>query len=170
MKKIIVLIAVIIIILVSRKENSIVIPYNATRFRIIANSNRIEDQINKTKVETTLTKYIEDIVKDKKPTEVKKTLLNNKTNIDNTIKETLKENNIDTNYKLSIGNNYFPKKIYHGITYDEGYYDSIVITLGKGNGLNWWCVMYPPLCLIDENKDSYEYTTIVKEILNKYKM
>jgi len=33
--------------------------------------------------------------------------------------------------------------------YKEGYYESLVVTLGDGHGKNWWCVMFPPLCFVD---------------------
>ena len=54
---------------------------------------------------------------------------------------------------------------------EEGYYESLVITLGKGNGENWWCVLFPPLCLMegeDNNTDEVEYKSFVKEMIDKY--
>ena len=68
-------------------------------------------------------------------------------------------------FDVNYGKNYFPEKTYKGINYDAGNYESLVITLGSGLGKNWWCVLYPPLCLIDENTNDVEYTTLVKEIL-----
>ena len=50
-------------------------------------------------------------------------------------------------------------------------YESLVITLGTGEGDNWWCVLFPPLCLVeaDENTTSdAEYTFFIKEIIDKY--
>ena len=70
-------------------------------------------------------------------------------------------------FDVNYGKNYFPEKTYKGINYDAGNYESLVITLGSGLGKNWWCVLYPPLCLIDENTNDVEYTTLVKEILKK---
>ena len=46
-----------------------------------------------------------------------------------------------------------------------------MITLGKGIGKNWWCVMFPPLCLLEaeeNNIDEVEYRFFVKEMLQKY--
>ena len=66
--------------------------------------------------------------------------------------------------------NYFPKKSYRGILYPEGEYESLIITLGKGLGENWWCVLYPPLCLIEDNdttSDS-EYRSFILDILNNW--
>ena len=48
-------------------------------------------------------------------------------------------------------------------------YESLVVTLGKGEGDNWWCVLFPPICMIEaEESTDVEYTTMVKEMMNKY--
>ena len=102
--------------------------------------------------------------------EIKKT-----TDIDNYIKNNIPTfrtilNNYQVQYDISYGDNFFPSKTYKGIKYPAGYYNSLVITLGQGLGENFWCVMYPPLCLIDENKNStdIEYKSYVKDVLLKY--
>ena len=67
--------------------------------------------------------------------------------------------------------NYFPEKEYHGVNYESGNYESLVITLGNGIGNNWWCVMFPPLCLLEaknENTDEINYKFYVQEIIEKY--
>ena len=63
------------------------------------------------------------------------------------------------------------KKEYKEVIYNEGNYESLVITLGNGYGDNWWCVLFPPLCLIDaKEKDlsNVEYKLYINEILNNY--
>ena len=67
--------------------------------------------------------------------------------------------------------NYFPEKEYKGLTFDEGKYESLVITLGSGVGKNWWCIMFPPLCLLEakeNNLNEVEYKSYVKTMLDKY--
>ena len=64
-----------------------------------------------------------------------------------------------------------PEKEYEGVTIPSGNYESLVITLGSGLGDNWWCVMFPPLCLLeakDNNTENIEYKFLVQEILEKY--
>ncbi len=97
------------------------------------------------------------------------------TDIDNYIKNNMTTlqtilDNYQVKYNISYGNNFFPSKTYKGIKYPAGYYNSLVITLGQGIGENFWCVMYPPLCLIDESKNTtdIEYKSYVKEVLLKY--
>jgi stage II sporulation protein R len=51
------------------------------------------------------------------------------------------------------GNFKFPRKIYEDIVLPEGYYDAVRIEIGKAEGKNWWCVMFPPLCFVDFGQD-----------------
>lgn len=169
MKKILIVIAIIVSILCINKDESIVIPNNAIRFRVVANSNKLEDQLIKNNISVSLQEYIFDLTKNAKSAkETKEILLKNKENIDSIVQKYLDINNINEKFNVSIGNNYFPKKSYKGIDYDAGYYDSIVVNIGASKGLNWWCVIYPPLCLIDEKKEDVEYTTLVTELLEQF--
>ena len=63
---------------------------------------------------------------------------------------------------------YFPEKEYRGLKYNEGYYESVVISIGKAEGDNWWCVLFPNLCFVDlETKDNVEYKSWIVEKINK---
>ena len=54
------------------------------------------------------------------------------------------------------------------IKYKEGYYESIVITIGNGEGNNWWCFLFPNLCLVDlQNKTDIEYKSWLVKQINK---
>lgn len=171
MKKILIIISIAIMILVSTKEETIIIPESSIRFRVIANSNTLEDQTNKNKISKNLSSYIYDLIKDSKDKEdAQNTLNENYKDIEEYVNNYLVMNNIDNRFKLNIGRNFFPKKEYKGVTYNAGYYDSIVLSLGEASGINWWCVMYPPLCLLDEEQEDYQYTSLVQELLQKYKI
>ena len=82
------------------------------------------------------------------------------------VDKTLKDNNYNKDFHINYGKNYFPEKTYKNVVYPEGFYESLVITLGDGKGQNFWCVLFPPLCLIDE--DNVEYKSIIKEVIDKY--
>lgn len=166
MKKILIILAVIISISCILKDDSIVIPDNAIRFRVIASSNSVEDQTIKNELSKSLQKEIYELTsKATSAEETKEILLTNYNYLDNYIKTYLNNKNVSYNYNLKVGKNYYPKKSYKGIEYEAGYYDSINVELGNNRGVNWWCIIYPPLCLIDENTTDYEYTTLVKELL-----
>ena len=167
MKKtlILIIIAFIVVILVNKKNDNIIIPTNSIRIRIIANNTEDKSVKDKIKVKKNVERKLYSLLKDvKNVNEAKKIIDNNMDELNIVVKETTDD------YKINYGLNYFPKKVYKGIIYDEGYYDSLVITLGEGNGNNWWCVLFPPLCLLDDNDntDDVKYKFFVKELIDKY--
>ncbi len=146
------------------------IPDEAIRFRVIASSNSPTDQQLKIKVKLEIEKELAAILKDKKNfLSADTAIYNNMEIIKNKVKTILqKEKNMET-FEINYGNNYFPEKNYNGIKYEEGKYNSLTITLGNGLGENWWCILFPPLCLLDENDyDEADYSFYVKEVLDDY--
>lgn len=174
MKKImIVLILLTIAFLISNeKSTEVLIPKEAIRFRVIANSNTKIDQMNKRKITSNLEQDLSNLLKDSNSlVQTRMTLKNNIGKFQTNIEQTLKENNIQEDYTIDYGNHYFPEKKYKGVTYPEGEYESLVVTLGNGAGENFWCVLFPPLCLLEAEEggnDEVEYSSFVKEVLDKY--
>lgn len=167
MKKIIVcLFIVTVLVLVNKEETKVLIPEDAIRFRIIANSNSIEDQKEKIEIRNELEPIIGDILTNSTTKEETKNEINN-----NLYKINHVIDNFNTTYDVNYGLNFFPEKNYKGVTYKEGNYESLVITLGDGLGDNWWCVLFPPLCLLEANETNYDditYTSYIQELINKY--
>lgn len=150
--------------------SSLAIPDEALRIRVIANSNSEYDQEIKNTVKENIQFKLYDLLKDTKGIEEARKVINtNLPNIDSEVNKTLQTLNYELGYEINFGLNYFPSKEYKGTTYEEGYYESLVITLGEGQGDNWWCVLFPPLCLLEAEEDTdVEYTSFVKELLDKY--
>ena len=166
MKKIIPILFVLFLIYGYANKEEILIPTDAIRFRVIANSNDEIDQEVKMKVKEAIEQEVNKLMLEAKNSEEAKKLINE--NIDY-IQQIV--NQYTTDNKISFGVNYFPEKEYHGVTYPSGEYESLVITLGNGVGNNWWCVMFPPLCLLEaknENTDDINYKFYVQEIIEKY--
>lgn len=167
MKKLtIVLFIVVSILVLYNEKNNILIPDNAIRFRIISNSNSDKDQELKLTIKDEVEKELFNILGNTNDIGEARYLINNNIDkIDNIV------NKYNVNYDINYGENYFPIKEYKGITYKEGNYESLVITLGEGRGENWWCVLFPPLCLLDEqnNLDNYEYEFYVSHLINYFK-
>lgn len=167
MKKIIVcLFIVTVLVLVNKEEIKVLIPEDAIRFRIIANSNSIEDQKEKIEIRNELEPIIGDILTNSTTKEETKTEINN-----NLYKINHVIDKFNITYDVNYGLNFFPEKNYKGVTYKEGNYESLVITLGDGLGDNWWCVLFPPLCLLEANETNYDditYTSYIQELINKY--
>ena len=158
-----------IILVVNNKEEYIFIPQEAIRIRVIANSNTNEDIEIKEIVKNNLNIEINEILKDVKTIDAARTVIkDNISNIKLNVLKTLNSLGINIPFTVNYGMNFFPEKEFKGIKYENGYYESLVITLGEGNGSNYWCVLYPPLCLIDDNKDEVEYRFFIKELINKY--
>ena len=146
------------------------IPKEAIRVRVIANSNDKYDQEVKMNVKDIVTSDMYNLMSNIDNIESARESINDNIPIlSKDIDKYLKGINYNTNYDINFGYNYFPKKIYKGVEYKEGMYESLVVTLGKGEGDNWWCVLFPPICMIEaEESSDIEYTTMVKEVINKY--
>lgn len=174
MKKIIMVLIILTgAFLISNQESSkVIIPKEAIRFRVIANSDTKKDQEQKKKVASNLQENVTNLlIKTNSLEDARMTLKNNIGTFKANIEKTLYENQIEESYEIDYGNHYFPEKTYKGVTYKEGEYESLVVTLGNGEGENFWCVLFPPLCLLEaeesDNKE-VEYSSFVKEMLDKY--
>ena len=167
MKKIIIVLFFVVFVsfLVNGKEEYI-IPDSAIRLRVIANSNTFEDQATKMEIKQNIETILKDDLMD----------VANKNSAKETIQNKIPEmktmlNNYNIKYKVNYGQNYFPKKTYKGVEYPEGNYESLVVTLGSGAGENWWCVLFPPLCLMDAEEtdvSDIDYRFFVKDLFEKY--
>ena len=146
------------------------IPDEAIRLRVIPNSNSNYDQTMKLMVKEELQNSMYDLLKDTKGVkDARSIIIENLPTIDQKISNVLEKNNYKEGYTLDYGYHYFPAKEFEGITYEEGEYESLLVTLGKGEGDNWWCVLFPPLCLIEaEESDTVEYKFFLQEFIEKY--
>ncbi len=174
MKKIILIVLLVISLFLSFKAHEkeyYTIPKDSIRFRIIPNSNTVEDLTMKEKVKTSIYDTIEKIEKESTDiTSSRKSIQESISTINNKITTLFKENNYDKTFNINYGLNYFPEKTYKGVKYESGYYESMVVEIGEKQGDNYWCVLFPPLCLIDtEDTSKKEYTFFVKEIINRIK-
>lgn len=172
MKKLTVVVAIIIMILCLNKQEVITIPKEAIRFRVIANSNAVEDQAIKQKLVYDLSKNIKELKFTPKDLNSSRNQIKNSIpSFKEAIEKSLAESKANEEYSIKYGMNYFPQKEYKGVVYEEGEYESLVITLGNGKGENFWCVLFPPLCLLEGEEtdtENIEYTSFIKELIAKY--
>ena len=171
MRNIIIIVSIIITyILIGSYMEEKVIPNESIRLRILANSNKIEDQRIKMEVAKTVQKELYSLLENTKNIEeARNKIINNLEQIKKEVKTTLQNNDTELNHTINFGKNYFPSKNFKGINYDAGNYESLLITLNEGKGDNWWCVLFPPLCLLEaEEGTDVEYKLLVKEIIEKY--
>lgn len=122
------------------------------RVHILANSDSEEDQNLKLQIRDEFLIYTEKYLNnlDNKETAIS-VILENKYNICNYLENFVLEQGYNYKINLIYTNMYFETRTYqrnsNTVTLPAGYYDTIRITIGEGSGKNWWCVMFPQLCL-----------------------
>lgn len=172
MKKtiIIILLAMLGFYFLSMKGSALIIPNEAIRLRVLANSNSKEDQELKLKVRDELQLYMYELLKDTKGIDqAREKIKQNLDQIEDCVNRTLQKYDSAIKFQVDFGLNYFPDKEYKSVVYPAGEYESVLVTLGEGNGNNWWCVLFPPLCLMEaEESDTVEYKSFFQELIEKY--
>ncbi len=118
---------------------------NLLRLHIIANSDSEFDQDVKLKVRDRIIKEIGD-----KNFSDKKEVINSVDELTSVINEYLNKNSVGYSCTVYHLIDEFPTKDYNNISMPAGNYDCIKVVLGNGEGQNWWCVAYPPLCFTEE--------------------
>lgn len=132
------------------------IPNDVFRFHILANSDTEEDQALKLKVRDKVlekTKILFDTANSKSDAE--KFVKANLETIEEIAQNEVYKNGYNYPVKAEIVNMHFDTRYYESYTLPAGMYDALRITIGNAKGHNWWCVMYPSICIstVDERKD-----------------
>ncbi len=175
MKKLIILSVLVLLFIGGTyrvKSEDLLIPKEAIRLRVVANSDKEIDQKTKFKVSESIQDKIYELLKNTTGIEEARRIINDNMDLlDDDVKRVLTEEKYPLSYELKYGLNYFPEKKYKGVTYEEGYYESILVTLGEGKGKNWWCVLFPPLCLMEADEtdtNEVDYKFFIQELIEKY--
>ena len=138
---------------------------DVVRLHILANSNSKADQEVKLKVRDALLETNASILSDSVTKEnAKEHFENSKEILLRSAKETLEENRFNYNVKITLQEEYFETRAYGNLTFPAGQYTALKVVLGEGKGKNWWCVMFPPLCIpaadgIETNENTADYLT-----------
>lgn len=169
-KILLIILAIIIVFSIQRNtEEYVIIPKESIRFRIIPNSNTLEDLNIKEKVKNEITDVITNIEDSNNINETRQNIIENIPLIENRIETLFKTEKYDQTFNVKYGINYFPEKIYKNVKYEEGNYESMIIEIGEAKGDNYWCVLFPPLCMIDaEESEEVEYSFFISEIIKKF--
>ena len=131
------------------------------RLHVIANSDTEEDQKLKLKIKTRIVEYLEEIMgKDADLEETKEAVLTHLGEIEREAEKLVHEQGFDYPVKAVVEKTYFPKKSYGDCTFPAGEYEALNVKIGEARGHNWWCVLYPSLCFIE---DTYGVVTEEKK-------
>jgi len=121
------------------------------RLHIRANSNSEDDQALKLKVRDRLISESKKMMqKDMSIDDVRSYARQNLTDIRSIAIDEIRKNGYDYDVNVRFGKSEFPVKTYGDMTLPAGTYEALVVEIGASEGENWWCVMFPPLCFVDE--------------------
>ena len=149
------------------------------RFHVVANSDSAEDQEIKMKIKEAVIDYLKPILSNTDSMDEAKTIISSKLEqIEAVAQEKLDQLSVSYGVTVELGVSSFPIKQYGDIVLPPGDYEALRIFLGDAEGKNWWCIMFPQLCFVDnayavvpeESKDKLkhvlteeEYESIVQE-------
>ena len=118
------------------------------RLHILANSDSEYDQSVKLKVRDRVLEYSKSLFVSARSKEEAESLISqNLDNITRVAQNELKYLGCGQNVKAEIKKMYFTTRYYDSYTLPSGMYDALRVTIGSGKGHNWWCVMYPSICV-----------------------
>lgn len=143
---------------------------DVVRIHIRGNSNSSFDQEIKLKVRDEVVEFITPLLAEcKNSSDVKDVLKDNLSEIEDVANGVLSINGFEYKSSAAINNEYFPTREYDGEVFPADYYDALIIKLGTGEGNNWWCVAYPPLCFVGEvDGGNVKYKSKIVELINKF--
>ena len=118
------------------------------RLQILANSDSAEDQALKLRIrDKLLLTYGEKLRDGASIDEAKLTVTGLLSFIENDVETWIREMGYDYEVKAMLGEEWYDTRDYGEFSLPAGYYSSLRIIIGNGSGQNWWCVMYPPMCM-----------------------
>ena len=122
-------------------------PNGILRLHVIADSDEEADQNAKLAVRDAILPLFESA---KSYNDARDWLLHHGDEIQTTAEAVLSERGLDYGVQLSLGVETFPERVYGETVYPAGEYDALCVRLGRAEGQNWWCVLFPPLCIVSD--------------------
>ena len=118
------------------------------RLHILANSDSEEDQELKLKVRDTILEHSSELFGDSQSIEDAALVINsNIDTITELARQVIIENGYDYPVSVTLTNERYPTRSYESLCFPSGEYLSLRVMIGDAEGQNWWCVLFPPLCL-----------------------
>lgn len=138
------------------------------RIHIRADSNESEAQAVKYRVRDRLVEYLTPIVADCSTKEqAERKIAARLQELSAAAEEVLCANGFTYGAKAELATEDFPTRVYESYTLPAGKYSALIVYLGRGEGDNWWCVVYPPLCFVATTSDVV-YKSKIKEIIDRF--
>ena len=132
------------------------------RLHILAESNSEEDQSIKLSIrDKLLNKYGEELSSIQSKEDAEEKISKTLRAIEDDVNLWLSELGSTTSANVTLNEEWYDTREYESFTLPRGYYKSLKIIIGKGEGKNWWCVLYPPLCLDIATEESYSDDALI---------
>lgn len=125
-------------------------PNNLLRLHITANSNSLADQYIKRRIRRTILSSSRDLFTEvTNISQAKQKLTANLPQLTKAVQQKLGDLGVNYKVQLTVKQDHFPRRSYGNLTLPAGEYQTLNVVLGQGAGENWWCVLFPPLCLVN---------------------
>ena len=122
-------------------------PTEILRFHVKADSNDLSDQQIKNEVAYRILERFALTWRDfENHDELRQQIIKDREAIIETARQTLKEHGSEQDVAVLVEQSAFPARLYENKYYPPGEYETLMVVIGSGNGENWWCVLFPPLC------------------------
>lgn len=142
--------AVVVSAITYAKVTQSSIAKSVLRLHVIANSDQEADQALKLAVRDRVLREAQSLFENSASAEESATIAaKNKEFLEEIARSEIKNQGQNYNVSVEVGEFPFPVKFYEDIMLPSGRYMAVRIVIGEGEGENWWCVMYPPMCAID---------------------
>ena len=160
------------------------------RLHILANSDREEDQLLKLAVRDRILSETGSLfLTAENAADARTAAVENREAVETAARTVLREQGSSAPVRAEVVRMFFDTRVYDGFTMPAGWYDAVRVIIGEGKGHNWWCVLYPPLCVsaaeklpeemkrfseseraLLESKPDYEVRFFLVELAEKIRM
>lgn len=138
------------------------------RLHILANSDTREDQDLKYRVRDEIIRSMQEEFQGSQGLdESRAIILNRLEHLENVAAASLAREGYDYPVRAVYGHFHFPVKSYGLFTLPEGTYEAVRIIIGEGKGANWWCILFPPLCVVDGGQNIRLQEELAQQINRK---
>ena len=149
------MLGIMLVVAIMPTEKEAAIYTDTVRLHILASSDSAADQELKYKIrDRLLTKYGAMLSGSSDPTAAKERIGALTEEIEESVNGWIKEYGYEYTSSVTLGTEWYDTRVYESFTLPRGYYTSLCVRLGEAEGQNWWCVMYPPLCLDIATEDA----------------
>jgi stage II sporulation protein R len=143
------------------------------RLHIVANSNSDADQALKYRVRDAVIAYMTERMDSLQNKDTAGAYVNDHLGeLEAVANKVIASEGFSNSARVSFGKYPFPTKRYENVILPAGFYDAVKVEIGQATGENWWCVMFPPLCFVEDTKGEMEeeYMNVLKEELSSEEM